>query len=271
MTTYARGRVALTPAYECNLKEPAGDRFRWERTHVGHVRTLMLGQLICAEHGIPYHIRLDGVVRQQSVYNELLTGDRGYALLDIFRCLNHFQVQFDEIYQIGQEMPPQSWLEHEVGAEAAGRATTLMHTAGFTPEYYQAGLLDDSIIHAPSLIIRGREFVDGGVYWDAMQRGNEHVHCEDALFAALGREKHEVSTPMILLGRGKMSKSDVNFIHWTALEALPKDLVWQFLVATALCPEDPFSALEEKFEVVKLSKVPYTWSWSDWTRLAKMS
>ena len=44
MTTYTRGRVALTPAYECNLREPAGDRFRWERTHVGHVRTLMLGR-----------------------------------------------------------------------------------------------------------------------------------------------------------------------------------------------------------------------------------
>jgi hypothetical protein len=96
------------------------------------------------------------------------------------------------------------------------------------------------------------------------------VEFDSLLCDALEITKHEVNTPMILLGGQKMSKTDMALVSWQALTCVSSLQARRFLVATALYPTDAVRAALEIPDIEGLvtmnldSSVPYIWSWKNW-------
>lgn len=191
--------------------------------------------------------------------------------IDITNCLNDLQIPFDLMYCVGRYDPNYSRIGDIVGKEKAERLQRILTPAGLDNHNQVTVLLDDLMNYAPSLIIRGMEFKR----LDADYCGKSNVNgiagavrVEKLIAEVLEVERHELNLPLIMLGYMKMGKS-VQSISWRALTMVEPDVAKRFLVATALCPGDPFSALGEKFTVAKMSEDPYVWSWADWSRVVR--
>lgn len=231
-----RGRVAIT----CQAG-PLAD----QSIHIGHARTLVLGELICQHLDIPYHIRIDGV--PDAVSHEML--------IDLSNCIERLGVRHREM--VWPTVPPD--VSH---MSTSFRA--LCHTRAGTPNLAQ--ILFDML--EPMLVIRGMDFVDPVYYPDAAANMLTHVHFEDDLRAAAGIERNEVNTPIITMGHEKLSKSRVRIVHWSILRALPCDLARRFLVATAFHPHAPLEHLDDEFSM-PIPRQPYEWSWDIWHDLIR--
>jgi len=251
---YKRARVAIT------MNEAA------KMVHVGHARTLLLGSLIAAEHGCPFHVRLDGIRRQYH-------SDTTYATLDVVNCLAFLGIQHDMMYWVSQRHPDLTQMESELGSDVVERVRQALSEPGVCPSEYPGTISDDPLIYHPSLIIRGMEFqvpeMYGGV--DTTQ-GMVYTATEDMIFRAAGRDKHEVNTPLIVVDDGnKVSKRSSILIHWDCLVPMGRDVARDFLVATAVMPESPFEVMGNPFSSVDMTKRSYYWSWHDYAEAIRRS
>lgn len=232
--------------------------------HIGHARTLLLGSLICEEKGIPFHVRLDGPV-------SATTGDRGNSVLDTVDMLNTLQIRYDRLYWSPQTIPPKHYFDRQL-LENADAFWWAMHTPEICPDYYRMLMVDDVVFNNPSLIIRGMDFVTPSVYCDdpVMVTGTErHIVSENLMYAAAGRVRQEINTPMVMIDQEKMSKSMMRIVHWGVLASIPIDLARDFLIATATHPHDPLAHLGEGFSQDKMSAEPFVWSWEIWNELVR--
>ena len=252
VTTCTRARVAITAAlrvqpYDC-----------CENIHVGHARALLLGSLIAQELGIPYHVRYDGP-----------TGDASDCVLDVVNCLNFLHIPYDRMYWQPQVLPTHAMLVAKLGPAVADSLWNVLSAPELGAESYRCQMLDDVGDYAPSLIVRGREVREPHEYFGpALEPNAEHARRENILFNAAGAEKHEINTPMLMLGHRKMSKTAMCLVHWTALTAASWQDARNFLIATALCPGKPTDALGDAFKISLMSEEPYAWSWHDWAKMA---
>jgi hypothetical protein len=217
--------------------------------HLGHARTLLLGELICKERGIPFDVRIDAA--PDPVAHEFV--------MDLANCLFFLGIRAERMYW-PLTLPDIAHMP-EVFRE-------VVKTNGGSPNWCQ--MMDDAM--NDHLIIRGLEFKDGR-YFDvtAVAGAAAHVAIEDRLFALAGRTKHEVNVPLMMLGNQKFSKSRLRTIHWSILRALPAETARDFLVATALCPRDPlaYTAPAMPFQERTMSDAPYEWSWETWADLLR--
>jgi len=125
---------------------------------------------------------------------------------------------------------------------------------------------DDAILHDPSLIIRGAEFSDPGRWSPPGAAGgmSTQVLYEDAIYAFLGAEKHEINLPLVLAEGSKLSKSGANGIGWDVLKMVSPDQARRYLLATLLNPKDPLQAIGEQFTEAHVSPAHHEWSWETW-------
>jgi hypothetical protein len=90
----------------------------------------------------------------------------------------------------------------------------------------------DDVVHAPTIIVRGMEFVDPercvgrnfisrGVGW---YRGLEKM-----LFGLAGVENTEINVPLITMNGYKMSKEEGETVHWSVLETMGGAMARRFL------------------------------------------
>jgi len=233
------GRVAITCPPESLMSDMS--------IHIGHARTLLLGDLICRERGIPFHVRIDGLPHPAS--HDLL--------IDLSNCLFHLGIAPTRIYW--PTVPPDTSHMSEVF-----NVTT--HLAG---PAQLSSILDD--ILNDNLIIRGLEFRDINAAYhgsaDALSAVTGHVRFEDRLYELAGKTKDEVNVPLIIIGGGKMSKTAIRVVHWSILGSIHTDVARSFLLSTAMFPDDPIGHLAEEFHMDKVSERPYRWSWDHWNEL----
>lgn len=262
---YTRGRVAISVAVQ---PVPLAQEFLVPRhcipLHVGHARTLILGSLICKELGIPYHIRIDGTLAGINISD---------CITDMIACMQFLGVEYDYFYNVGMWETNYAQLGNRIGVEGAEKVYRYMLGSHLNSNHGTiATMLDDFLDHAPSLIIRGVEFATLDVSYLAsnLTGATGLINAEYLMCEALGTEKHELNVPLIVLGDKKMSKSCMTSIPWMALTMMDSQLVRKFLVATAMESSDPFSALDRKFTIAKMTKQPYIWSWDDFAKLVRM-
>ena len=248
-----RARVAISPAYASNPPQPGEST---ARIHVGHARSMLLGRLIADELGIPFHVRFDGMVDGR---------DRGECIIDTVNCLCFLGIAVDYVYWVQQVVPSKEALVGLLGQEAADRLYIALYDPEVTPDYYRCLMLDDAVLHAPSLIVRGMEFAGEAQYYPGSPAA--HLAAENLVFGAIGQQKHEINVPLILRDTEKMSKSTLVAVHWTTLTGVSPELAKRFLVATALFPTDPLNHLDTPFSIAAMSRTPYRWSWKDWAAL----
>ena len=256
--TYARARVAITPAFS-TLPDAC-----CENIHVGHARALLLGSLIAQELGIPFHVRFDGGY-------SYISGDRGATILDTVNCLRFLHIDYDSMYWVPQVLPTKNMLSAKLGPERAEVLWACLVAPQLGPEPYKCQIMDDLFDYDPSLIVRGSEFGSDAhqFFGPALEASAAHALTENVLYNAAGREKHEINTPMVMIGQAKMSKTSMRLVHWTALTAAHWEDARAFLIATALCPTAPLEALGDPFKISAMSDTPYVWSWKDWAVIAR--
>lgn len=254
---YKRARVAITPVAASavgKVIEPA--------THIGHARTLLLGSLIAQELNTPFHIRLDGD-RESTIG----TGDATYFMLDLIECINFLGIEFEKFYWHPQQMPTQAYVE---------RCTsplfwTALHGPNITPESYGAVMVDDIVIHYPSLVIRGAEFSESTGFFGAKPDNVSHTTTEKFLYDIACRERYEINVPLITVNGMKISKQSIQAVPWNVLTPVSQIHARKFLMATAINPDDPLSAIDKHFSVKAMTKEPYTWRWGTWFDFLKMA
>lgn len=232
------GRVALTLPPDSELSDLV--------VHVGHARTILLGQLICDVRGIDYRIRFDGPAP--------LAAD---SVMDVHRCMTHLGIHVPTYHPTIP--PPMDDLYDDQRYVLMSRG----------PSYYRAQVSDDAV-HG-NLIIRGREFLQPERYFDPVNGHNvaDHVEYERRIHGLCGRDKNEVNVPIITLGDEKLSKTRMRVIHWSVLASLPTDVVRSFLISTAMHPEDPIGHLGCTFDETTMSTEPYDWDWNHWNALVR--
>lgn len=269
---YARARVAITLMYQLPSGVPEGARIN--PLHVGHARTLLLGSLIAKKHGCPFHVRCDGTfLCADSV--PPMDFDRGNQIMGLVNLMLALEIPFDKIYWAPLEPTSMTNVTDSAANARVAEAIWKMSGRGNPPGHF-AAILDDALDHAPSLMVRGSEFTHAG--------GNAFRHdelgmapfvlAEDMMFEALGAEKHEVNVPMIYLGAGKMSKSEMRMVPWEILTGVPVDLARRFLLATAVRAEDPIAAMAMDDAILfapdMMNYDPYAWNWEHWNQVARM-
>lgn len=277
MTQFKRARIAITG--NVTTPNPATDiysiAYNSETLHIGHARSVLLASLIAEELGTPFHIRLDGRPLADVGNGVLARWDRGNGILDMVNLANFLGVEYERMYWTPSGIQSYKDLGFKIGEDKAEELRKVLMASNYGPDHHHIPtFLDDFVDNAPSLIIRGMEFrpefaayfgvtsLTGATYYTAM---------EDIICGVLGVEKHEINVPLVLLGETKMSKSLMAMVHWSSMVPFGSELARDFLVATAMSPDDPFSALGEKFSVDKMSEKPYRWDWNDWKALARMS
>lgn len=275
MPKYKRARVALTTTGNPAVADVSTISYNNEVLHVGHARTLLLGSLVAQEFGTPFHLRFDGRPIIPVGGGSYTRWDRGEGILDAIGLVSFLGIDCERTYWTPSGIQSYEDLGYKIGKEKAEELQKVLLASNYGPDHHHIPtFLDDFLDNAPSLIIRGSEFLpENAAYFGAtsLEGARYYVAMENLICKVLGVEKHEINLPMILLGNTKMSKSLMAIVHWSSMTPFGRELSRKFLVASAISPEDPFSALDEEFTIAKISPRPYRWSWEDWAKLAKMS
>ena len=254
--TFKRARVAITAA--------VGEG-EIGRIHIGHARTVLAGSLIAQEKGCPFHVRIDGT-RPDDVGQA--TAD---FVLDLRNLLDFIGIECRLYFYLERRLPLEAVASLTGLTASRLEAYRLLAQIIGDQEVRLAAVEDDAILHAPSLIIRGAEFVDPGRWSPPGAAGgmSTQVLYEDCIYAFLGIEKHELNLPLVLASGHKMSKSMVNGIGWEVLTMVSPDQARRYLIASLLDPVDPLSVLDDEFSESRISSVHHEWSWDTWARFAK--
>ncbi len=268
--TPRRGRVAITmlslPHEGDSITVTAGvAQFKTPRPriHLGHARTLLLGEAYCRERGIPFHVRLEA---EWAKVRDFHTG-----LIDLMGLLAWFGVRADLVYRMPMKPRPEWVYARMMGAEAWARVKAAHATWEAAGSGWLDFVLEDLADWWPSLMIRGREFEDVGDYdpdWPAAAGDcgsiARIVRYEHDLYAAAGRERLQLSLPIVADPHGsKMSKS-LGGIGWDVLQAVSPEQARRYLWATAASPLDPMAGLDAPLNLENLDPTPHVWSWQQW-------
>ena len=237
-----RGRVGLGVP----VPDPAVGQMSVDQVyHVGHARTLLLASEHCRELGVPLDVRLDGV--------RAGCNDGAGAVADLCNLLGFLGVSPRKVYWPSESVPEEFEIRKALGARADRFLIDLYRTAA--PALgWAAWFCDDLIVHHPSLIIRGQEFVDPLRWMSNKPAGagmGNYVAAEGELYAAAGRERQVWSVPLITVGGYKIAKSGGNAPHWSCLTAGSPGQARDFLLETAR------------------SGRAYEWSWPAWAEWVK--
>ena len=275
MPEYKRARVALTTLGNPAVADVSTISYNNEMLHVGHARTLLLGSLVAREFGTPFHVRFDGRPIIPTPGGGYARWDRGEGILDTVGLLSFLGIDYERAYWTPSGIQSYEDLGYKIGRDRAEELRKVLTASNYGPDHHHVPtFLDDFLDNAPSLIIRGSEFLpQNAAYFGttSLEGAKYYVAMEDLICRELGVEKCEFNLPMILLGDTKMSKSLMAIVHWSSMMPFGREMTRKFLVASAICPDDPFSALDEEFAIAKLSERPYRWSWDDWARLARIT
>jgi hypothetical protein len=224
--------------------------------HIGHARTVLLGSLIAQELGLPLDIRLDGV-RAPGRSHEAA------VLISLCEIVSRLKIDCRRVYWIAQKPAAACEYEWELGKKGAATRARLREVLGAVTPLI-ALVEDDLLFHYPSLMIRGMEFFDT----DIAPTGTSELYMvlQREGYKAAGREMHEVNVPLITAERRKLSKSLGTGLTWELFTRFPGQVLRDWLVATALDPTNPQSALGVPFNWRKMSTRPYEWSWDNWDK-----
>ena len=266
---YERARVGIdVPMYKLDTLPPAGFipqgiDSSLAHLHLGHARTLLLGSLIAKELGVPFHVRIDGIKRNDS--------DCKGILLDIMGITHFLEIHVDDCYWIRQHEPPEAFVRDKLG----DKAETFWNAVRF--DYLNnpikiSLIADDLLYHSPSLIVRGTEFVEPERFHPppegtGLATLNKWIH---HLYDALEVKIHEVNVPLIFTSGSKMSKSNGPVVDWKILKSISPQDAHAFLVATAVNPYDPLAVIGKPFRISDLAYEPYEWDWQVWTEFVRM-
>ena len=267
MTTsqkYRRTRVAIdVPMYAPQPSAPAGFMASASdnsvaRLHIGHARTILLGSLIAQEYGIPFHIRIDAIKRNET--------DVHGIFLDLMGITHFLGIHVDDCYWLRQTELP-----HELVAKCLGdKAETFWSIVNldYLQDIIKNNLIaDDMFYNSPSLIVRGTEFVEPERFYPPPDGAGMAILLKwiRYLYDALDIEMHEVNVPLIFAADTKLSKSSGNIVDWEILRVVEPEDARAFLVATAIDPDDPLASLGKSFNTEDLAYEPYEWSWQIWS------
>ena len=262
---YTRARVGIdVPMYEPQPSAPAGfmpsaSDNSAARLHIGHARTILLGSLIAQEYGIPFHIRIDAIKRNET--------DAHGIFLDLMGITHFLGIHVDDCYWLRQTELP-----HELVAKCLGdKAETFWSIVNldYLQETIKQNLIADDIFYnSPSLIVRGTEFVEPERFYPPPDGAGMAILLKwiRYLYDALDIEMHEVNVPLIFSADSKLSKTKGNIVDWEVLRVVGQEAARAFLVATAVDPDDPLSVLGKKFKIADLAYEPYEWDWEIWHR-----
>jgi len=270
-TKYVRGRVAITlPSSPSQLDEKLRVhalatvffQMPYPRIHIGHVRTLLLGEQHCRAHGIPFHIRIDG--------DWTAAAYRLEAWIDLLHCIAWFGIKADLVYRHAIRAPADSWFEGALGADVWDPLREKRD------ELTDAGcdswnLYADDFAHFPSLLIRGQEFEtprDYDVDWPEWQYRTDPMKpsmaFERAIYKAVGMERPQLMLPMVgAPTTAKVSKSFMS-ISWDVLKSASAQDARAYIMATAANPLDPLAAIGKDVDTNDLNPMSHTWSWEQW-------
>jgi hypothetical protein len=268
--TCRRGRVAVTLPTQPHPQDRAmmglAQMFIFKtprpRIHVGHARTLLLGELHCRREGIPFHVRID------CGWEAVQIRDPGWV--DLLGCLSWFGIATDHVYQCRLGPRPDEFYAKIVGSQAWGRFLEVRDQYTEVDMDHWPSMADD-IEHFPSLMIRGQEFETpdaGAPEWppeaNSTPTFRKLVAVEKAYYQALGIERRQLTLPLITDEAGvKMSKSLAG-IGWDCLQAASADEARAYLLATAANPLDPLAAIGQPVDTHDLDPTPHVWSWKSW-------
>lgn len=266
--TYRRGRVSITVPSEPHPADATLANMTWvfklprPRIHIGHARTLLLGEMLCRELGCPFHLRLEGNLTSLHVTQP--------GLIDIMGCVGWLGIRPDATYRKSLKPRPDSWFERALGEQAwQGLAAERAMWAAIDMDFWEA-MAEDFEWH-PSLMIRGSEFAEPEAYdvdWPTVTGGaasfRKIIEGEHRYFAAAGLERCQATLPLVTEADGsKMSKS-MGGVGWDCLKAVSAEAARRYLLATAACPLDPLAGLDQPLDLRDLDPTPHVWSWETW-------
>lgn len=226
-----RGRIALT------IPNPSG------MLHVGHARSIFLADMICKERNIPFHIRIDS------------NNADADAIIELHKLLEHFEIEPDDINWINRKLPPDSIIKEIIGEQCYELIKNPLINS------YAVSIWDDLVIHYPSLIIRGAEWVEPERWFDIVNApsSKSYVEIEKLLFKISNRQHNEVNIPLITINNMKLSKTDLR-VPWNCLEVIPIEELKKFLLST----------VEINNGIINYDK-HYNWSWNDYANIIRHS
>jgi len=242
---YRRARVAITFAGFC---------LRPDFIHMGHARTLLLGSMIAEGLGVPFHVRCDDQLHSHCPDPD--PSALAASVIDLTECVRFLEINAERIYWQPKFDVRDARAIEDLGSEAVYFFTALNHPRTEAEPEHKALLVDDVIHWYPSLVIRGMEF--------QMRRQEEYRRYETRAYLGAGRERYEVNVPLIHLDGLTLSKSQSHLIYWRELQAVSPEEARLFLVATAMKPLDPLSAVASPFDVAQMPGSPYEWDWDAW-------
>jgi len=160
---YRRGRVTISVPFIPNpLEAVVAPRCQWlltaphPRIHVGHARSMLIGELICRDLGIPYHLRLD-----MEIANHALCFDIG--LIDTLACVAWLGIQADYTYRMRQPPKLDAYYEQLLGKDVW--AHLMAERTRWARMDLDAWLpICDDFEWYPSLKIRGAEWSEPEKY-----------------------------------------------------------------------------------------------------------
>lgn len=262
----ARARVAIDVLSESDPARFALSSLE-HQLHIGHARTVLLGSLIAQELGLPFHIRLDGN-RHPAVSLETA------ILLPLVTIVSQLDIQCEKVYWQAPEPPPLMMYE-KVHGDKGKDLYDLMYVIFDGTDCALGVLADDLLYHHPSLYIRGVEFTAGAPGTLRSPHGgsttaDRYLAREDKLFELIGCKRHEINVPLIFEGGAKVSKSLGPRLTWEMFESIEGRWTRDFLLATAMRPDDPLRALGRKFSLDRMTTEPYEWSWEVWNEYIRL-
>ncbi len=232
------------------------------RIHVGHARTMILGEMICKDLGIPYHLLFEAAWNQVAVTHE--------GLIDTFACLMFLGVRPAMLYARPLDPSPDDVLRARV-PQANWDAMKEVQRQFESFETDRWSSVAEDLEWYPSLRIRGAEFEQPAVYLGpdifaqrASKAISEILAYEKALYKAGGLEWGQATLPLIVEhGGAKMSKS-VRGAAWDCLRSVSSEDARAYLLATVANPLDPLAAIGQTVDVLELDPTPHVWSWETW-------
>jgi hypothetical protein len=250
---FSRTRVAI----DIPASEHEGGGSAEPVLHVGHARTVLLGDRIARELGTPFDIRLDGLRVPGRSH------DAG-VLVSLCTIISRLNIQCRRVYWIPQKNAASCEYDWEFGSQGEVIREHIGAVVGDSANPLIALAEDDFLYNHPSLIVRGSEFADLSLP-DTGTTGF-YVTIQREAHLASKREMHEVNVPLITRERRKLSKSLGTSLTWEFFSRFPGQWVQDWLIATALSPTDPQSALGIPFSLEQMTTRAYEWSWEKWDR-----
>lgn len=223
--------------------------------HLGHAATILRASLIAEELGLPLDIRLDG---------HRLPGrsDDVGVLVSLCTIISHLGIQCRRVYWIAQQPAAPCEYEAAFGRKGAAIHQRVQEIIGNMESDYPTLIEDDLLFNYPSLVIRGTEFLETSLA--PTQTSATYVSLQRSIYAVAGREWHEVNVPLITREHRKLSKSLGTSLTWELFSRWPGEWVRDWLIATALSPTDPLSAVGRPFTLKRMTTRAYEWNWEDW-------